>query len=262
MKKCPKCRYVFDAFDNFCPRCAENEAMNSPEADMEEEREEPLSPSSPPSHAQRLPLGVEPEQDSLDEVSGYLIKQEKHMGEILIGFEAKNKYEVKDKRNHLLFRVEETESSWLSTFLRIFLAALRPFTIRVADKMGKTVVWFKRPFRFYFHEVTILDTKSLPVGTVRRRFSFLRRLYVVYDESGQEVFELFGPILKPWTFLIQKDGHEIGKIVKKWSGLLKEAFTAADNFGADFPKELSSYHKELLLGATILIDFVHFEKRG
>jgi len=49
---------------------------------------------------------------------------------------------------------------------------------------------------------------------------------------------------------------------KKWSGLLKEGFTDADNFGVMFPKEWESKLKALFLGAVFLIDFVHFENKS
>ena len=92
-------------------------------------------------------------------------------------------------------------------------------------------------------------------------FSLLRRLYSVMDRHGQELFELFGPILHPWTFEIRKEGVVYGKITKKWSGLLKEGFTDADNFGVTFPAEWADKVKALFLGAVFLIDFVHFERK-
>ncbi|MFL2928006.1 MAG: phospholipid scramblase-related protein, partial [Opitutales bacterium] len=63
-----------------------------------------------------------------------------------------------------------------------------------------------------------------------------------------------------WTFFIKNNGTEYGKITKKWSGLLKESFTEADNFGVVFPEEWDVKVKALFLGAVFLIDFVHFEK--
>ncbi len=100
------------------------------------------------------------------------------------------------------------------------------------------------------------------MGSIQRRFSVLRRIYSVSDASGQEMFQLFGPILHPWTFEIRKNGMEYGKITKKWSGLLKEGFTDADNFGVSFPTGGDINVKSLVLGAVFLIDFVHFENKG
>lgn len=90
----------------------------------------------------------------------------------------------------------------------------------------------------------------------------MRRIYSVLDSSGRELFQLFGPILHPWTFEIKKGDNEYGKITKKWSGLLKEGFTDADNFGGSFPAEWGKKVKALFLGAVFLFDFVHFENTG
>ena len=90
----------------------------------------------------------------------------------------------------------------------------------------------------------------------------LRRIYSVFNTSGHEVFQLYGPLLHPWTFEIRNTGVEYGKITKKWSGLLTEGFTDADNFAVTFPADWAEPMKAVFLGAVFLIDFVHFENRG
>jgi uncharacterized protein YxjI len=84
----------------------------------------------------------------------------------------------------------------------------------------------------------------------------------VLDAQGNELYQLFGPILHPWTFNVLRSGEEVGKITKKWSGLLKEAFTDADTFGINYQADLPAEHKDILLGAVFLIDFVHFEQKS
>lgn len=39
-----------------------------------------------------------------------------------------------------------------------------------------------------------------------------------------------GPMFKPNTFVLQHEGTELAKVLKKWSGIARETFTAADNF--------------------------------
>ncbi len=58
------------------------------------------------------------------------------------------------------------------------------------------------------------------------------------------------------------DRSEIGVITKQWSGLLREGWTDADNFGVTFPVDLDVRMKAVLLGAVFLIDFMFFEKSG
>ena len=44
-----------------------------------------------------------------------------------------------------------------STLLRLFLKALRPFTLVVLTEDGDVVLRVIRPFRFYFHRAEIVD---------------------------------------------------------------------------------------------------------
>ena len=99
------------------------------------------------------------------------------------------------------------------------------------------------------------------MGTVEREFSWLHRLFRVSDAQGKEICRLYGPLFHPWTFEIRQNEREVGKITKKWSGLLKEGFTDTDNFAAVLPPGMSTEAKCVLLGAVFLIDFVYFEKR-
>ena len=197
--------------------------------------------------------------ERLSSFDALVISQKKEWGEILSGFETKNKYIVLDPSGNELFAAVEEGGS---TLLRFFLKALRPFEINIYTLDNKLVLNLKRPFRFYFHELHISDAHGKPLGTIQKRFSILRRIYSVLSISEDEIFQLFGPLLNPWTFKIIRGEKELGKITKKWSGLMKEGFTDADNFGVTFPADMKPKNKALLLGAVFLIDFVHFENKG
>jgi uncharacterized protein YxjI len=186
-----------------------------------------------------------------------IVSQKKEWGEILTGFETRNRYVVKDEQGTDLMYAAEVHTGFLS---RNFLQTIRPWTIQVLDLQGQMQLSLQKPFKFYFHRVEISDENGKHLGTIQRRFSWVRRIYDVLDAQGQEIYQLFGPILHPWTFRVLKDGQELGKITKKWSGLLKEAFTDADTFGVSYQSGIPADHKDLLLGAVFLIDFVHFEK--
>ncbi len=197
--------------------------------------------------------------EQLQSIGGLTVSQKKEWGEILSGFETKNKYVVLDETGRELYLAMEKGGSF---FLRTFLKALRPFEIVIMSHDGQVVLRIKRPFRFYFHEVEVLDAHGRVLGTIKRRFACLHRHYAVMDENGRKIYELFGPLLHPWTFEIRQDEVELGKITKRWSGLVKEACTDADNFGMTFPHDWAVETKALLLGAVFLIDFVYFENTG
>ncbi len=195
--------------------------------------------------------------ERLATVDRLVIQQRKEWGEILTGFETKNKYEVSDQDGNSLYFAAEVGGSLL---LRLFLKAHRPFTVMVVDSESRTIIEIRRRFRFYFHEADIVDADGQLLGRITKRFTLVRRVYTISDASGEEIFKLFGPLLKPWTFQIMQGETEQGRIAKKWSGLAKEAFSDADNFGVTFPRDWDPSVKAIFLGAVFLIDFVHFEK--
>jgi len=250
VKICPKCNFTSDTGFEDCPKCAvivSKFLEREKELKHLEERE-----STQKNHSMKNFTGAH----------ALIIHQQKEWGEILSGFETRNKYSIIDTQSNQLFQAEEESGSFSTIMTRFLLSALRPFTIHIFSPDGYELFTLKRPFRFYFHELGIYKSNDVLLGTIRRRFAVLRRIYSVLDRNGNEIFQLFGPMLKPWTFQIQKQGKELGKITKKWSGLLKESFTDADNFGLSFPKGLDVNQKAILLGAVFLIDFVHFERKN
>jgi uncharacterized protein YxjI len=195
----------------------------------------------------------------LDSLDSLVVKQQKEFAEIITGFETKNRYIVSSAMGKKIYDVEETGGFFL---IRMFLKALRPFTLTIRGDDGSVAMVIKRPFRFYFHEVEISDGDGNLLGYIKRNFAILRRKYSIIDIGGNTIADIFGPLLHPWTFNIIVKDNEVGKITKKWSGLLQEGFTDADNFGVHFPMGWTEGNKALLLGALFLIDFVHFENKG
>ncbi|MBD3241576.1 MAG: scramblase [Chitinivibrionales bacterium] len=193
--------------------------------------------------------------ERLAATEGFAIQQRKEWGEALTGFEVSNRYVVSDVSGSAVYDAMELRGLFLA---RNFLKSLRPFTVRVLGDDSRALVEIQRPFRFFFHEVTVsADGRTL--GSIRRQFSVFQRLYSVCNPAGRETMRIVGPLLHPWTFNIERGPRTIGQIKKQWSGLMTEMVTDADNFGVTFPAELDPSQKCLLLGAVFLIDFVHFE---
>lgn len=54
--------------------------------------------------------------------------------------------------------------------------------------------------------------------------------------------------------VFSKNGDaQVGRIAKQWTGLVKEMFTDADNFGVVFPMDLDTKIKAVTMAATFLI---------
>ncbi|MEE8177113.1 MAG: phospholipid scramblase-related protein, partial [Acidobacteriota bacterium] len=139
--------------------------------------------------------------NALDSANTLIVSQKKEWGEILSGFETKNRYVVLSETGNELYYAAE-KSSFL---LRMFLKALRPFEIIVARADGSTVLNLERPVRFYFHKMDVRDAEGKLLGTIEREFSVLRRLYRITNSMGMEICRLYGPLLHPWTFEIREN---------------------------------------------------------
>ena len=70
-------------------------------------------------------------------VNGIVVSQHKEWGEILTGFETKNRYVISDRSGSRLYLAAEEGGSML---LRWVLKALRPFTIAVLAENGQVVL--------------------------------------------------------------------------------------------------------------------------
>jgi len=193
------------------------------------------------------------------------VRQRKNWMEILTSFDARNKYVVYDEVGNPVFNVEEQGSGFGSLVKRLFLRNLRPFSSHVEDLTGQGhLLALRKPFRFIFHRLEVRDAAGNLLGAIQRRWTWFRRKYAIEGPDGQEVATLFGPFWRPWTFKILMAGNEqeVGMIQKKWSGLIKEAFTDADNFWVDFAAVTDPQLRAVLFAATVLIDIVHFENRN
>jgi uncharacterized protein YxjI len=196
------------------------------------------------------------------------VRQRKRWLEILTSFDARNVYVVYDEGGTPVLNVEEQGSGFGSFMKRLFLQYMRPFTSKVEDLStgGTHVLTLRRPFRFVFHRLEVMDANGTKLGAIQRKWTWFRRKYVIEGPDGQEVAMLFGPFFRPWTFKVLLPGgdsrQEVGLIQKKWSGLLKEAFTQADNFWVDFGSVDDPHLRALLFSATALIDIVHFERKN
>ena len=187
-----------------------------------------------------------------------MIHQAKEWGEILLGFESKNRFEVRDLQGGLLGYAAEEAQGFGQWMLRNLFGRCRKATIHVYDLVGKRLGRGEKPFRWYFHRMEVFDGER-KIGAVQRKWSILHRVFAVENASGQEVMELRSPFFHPWTFTLTFQGSEAGVIRKKWGGFLTEIFTDADVFGLEVKPHIPVEVRKLLLVATFLVDFTCFE---
>ncbi|MFT4516168.1 MAG: hypothetical protein ACI89X_003034 [Planctomycetota bacterium] len=190
-----------------------------------------------------------------------MIRQQKEWGEILLGFESKNRFELTDDEGNRLGLAAEESAGFGAMFARNFLGKCRKATIHIYDEAGNRVGRGEKPFSWFFHRMEVYDgTKK--IGAIQRKWSWVSRKFAIENEAGTEVMQIFSPMFRFWTFKLLFQEQEVGRISKKWGGMLKEMFTDADVFGMEVDETVPNELRSILLVATFLIDFTCFENNS
>jgi len=194
------------------------------------------------------------------------VNQRHHLSEAILGFERKNFYNVTlfpadaGKGN---WSIEEENVSGLSILGRNLFGLMYTFTMHMKDEAGNVVLRLHRKPRLYFHMLEAYDENGVEFGLVKRTFSFFHRVVSVTNPKARKLLRIVGPVWSPWTFYIYDGKKRVAVVSKKWTGLLKEAYTDADKFNLEFEEPLSGSKKRLSIAALMLIDSLYFEgKKG
>ncbi|CAG7817511.1 unnamed protein product [Allacma fusca] len=139
-----------------------------------------------------------------------------------------------------------------------------------SDSQEQEVIHLSRPVAHasclcccLLESIDVEAPRGIPVGRVVQDWSMCNSQFRILDASGETVFQIerMSTCCGPVEFqILSKDGStQVGKISMKWSGLLRETFTHAHNFGLSFPIDLDARMKAVMLGALFLIDFMYLE---
>ena len=140
---------------------------------------------------------------------------------------------------------------------------LLPTTVEVREREdGRVLLTISRGVTLLRSHVTVTDSVGKQIGLLKSKVFSLGGGFDVLDQLQQPVAEIKGD-WKGWNFrFLTPDGHEIGKVTKKWAGLGKELFTSADNYiiALNETAAIRPDAAPLLLAAGLAIDTVYNEK--
>ncbi len=193
--------------------------------------------------------------------SELMIVQKRELAE-LFGFETRNKYSIEVNGAPFGFAAEQGKGG-LAFFARMFLGHWREFEIHFFDNARSLVLRAVHPFRLFFQRLEVMSADGRPLGAIQQRWAFFSKRFDINDATGRLLLSVSSPIWRPWTFAFERDGREVARVEKKWSGMLREAFTDADRFRVMFETpELGLDERSLVLVAGIFIDLQYFEKKA
>ncbi|MGC4087601.1 MAG: phospholipid scramblase-related protein [Polyangiaceae bacterium] len=189
------------------------------------------------------------------------VVQKRELAEFF-GVETRNKYSIEANGAPFAFAAEQGKGG-LAFLARMFLGHWREFEIHFFDNARQLVLRALHPFRFFFQRLEVSTADGRPIGAIQQRFAFFSKRFDVSNAQGNVVLTVSSPIWRPWTFVFERNGRAQARVEKKWSGLLREAFTDADRFRVLFESaELSLDERSLVLAAALFIDLQYFEQKA
>jgi len=179
-----------------------------------------------------------------------------------LGIETRNKYSIQVDGIPFAFAAEQGKGG-LAVLARMFLGHWRKFEIHFFDNTRSLVLRAVHPFRFFFQRLEVYSGDGRVLGAIQQRWALFSKRFDVTDASGRLLLGVSSPLWRPWTFAFERDGREVARVEKKWTGMLREMFTDADRFRVVFEApELGLDERSLVLVAGIFIDLQYFERKA
>ncbi|CCK69884.1 Aim25p KNAG_0D01320 [Huiozyma naganishii CBS 8797] len=223
-----------------------------------------------------------------------VIERQIEFGNLIFGFEQRNKYTINNPAGETLGYILERERSLSQVVLRQFTKLHRPFVVDVFDRDDNYLFKMQRNFSFINSKVHIWnetgqDVPSMPddflVGTSMQRWHLWRRKYDLFVNSNQgksRELKQFGAIDAPFLSfdfpVLDEAGKVVASVDRNWVGLGRELFTDTGVYIIRFDSQrsfkgvydqsmlsnevLNLNERAVLLGNAISIDFDYFSRHS
>jgi len=180
---------------------------------------------------------------------------------------SENRFTVRGPTNETLYAASETSKPRD----RLFLGALRPFSMHLIDKTHQEALLFRRKLAFglFCCQPQCIEVISPPgdlLGKVKETFSLFNAEFVIEDSYGNIIYQIEGPP-KLMCFCNSEELHlkvlspdfvsQQGSITRIWNTDIS-AFTQNVYFAET---NLDVKLKALFLGAAVLMEYMYFQSK-
>lgn len=175
-------------------------------------------------------------------------------------FELRNQYTLINEDGTEAGKVEQARQSPLAFLVRVLssLDAVLPVTLAINDAAGAAVMSLEKPW--FSTKVKASAAGGEEIGTIKRKIRIGRPVYEM-SKGGDGLGIIKAEDWRSRSFSIQDDTErEIGRVTKKWRGLLTEAFTDADSYAVEFDAAATTNQRALALAGALAVDLIQKQK--
>jgi uncharacterized protein YxjI len=168
-----------------------------------------------------------------------------------------NSYQIFNNKGERIGDIKQKQSVGQKLLSLLLNKKTLPFYLEITDANEIKQASISRGWTFFMSTITIKDGDDHEIATIKQTFRFLKPLFKIIDNSGEQIAEISGD-WNAWDFSIKNSADvEIGSISKKWAGALKEIFTSADKYMVEMTTlKLNKETKIAILSGALTIDMV------
>jgi len=170
--------------------------------------------------------------------------------------EINNEYAIFDRDGAQLGSVRQVGQSKLKKVVRALSSWDQFMThhLQVVDLGNQVVLKLTRPAKFVKSRVVVEDGVGNAIGEIVQK-NALGKIRFGLMAGGVEVGSINAENWRAWNFNIQDaSGAEIARITKTFEGVLKTAFTTADNYVVQIHNPLTDPLRQLVVAAALSVD--------
>ena len=170
--------------------------------------------------------------------------------------EVNNEYAIFNRDGIQIGSVRQVGQSKLKKVARVVSSLDQFFThnLQVVDGTNNIVMTLTRPAKFVKSKVLVADGAGQPLGEILQNNVFGKIKFGLVV-NGTEIGSINAENWRAWNFNIQDaNGEEIARITKTFEGVLKTAFTTADNYVVQIHRELTDPLRQLVLASALSVD--------
>ncbi len=125
---------------------------------------------------------------------------------------------------------------------------------QVVDAAGTPQLLITRPAKIFKSRVIVQDAMGAEVGQIIQRNVF-GKIRFGFEVGGQDIGGIFAENWRAWNFSIKDaQGTEVARVTKTFEGLLKTAFTTADNYVLHVHQQLPDPLRQMVYASAVTID--------
>lgn len=171
--------------------------------------------------------------------------------------ELTNEYRVLDETGNEIGVIRQEGQSKARKLLRLVSSIDQFLTHRLSlyDAAGAKVLDIVRPAKVLKSRLQVLDGDGAERGWIVQENVVGKKRFGLQGTGGERLGSINAENWRSWDFAIEDSGgSEVGRITKRWAGILREGFTTADRYLLHVAAEVPADLRLLMFASAAGID--------